>query len=330
MNISSYGEWLDADLEEAPELVKGLIPSTSCGFFAGVPKCGKTWGVLDLALAVLSGQPFLGRPAQQIDRPVMYVAGEGGIIKLLQRIRWLSAGRDLSMSFLRDRLHLSIAPRILLDRSDGFAALEQSVKDLNPGLVIIDPLTRFHTADENSRTQIDAPILTPLRQLSEEYETCVMVVHHSPKYNGGRFDPLRGTSAFQGWYDFLLYYEPVTSDGKKEGDSDDEIDGFRFCASLRDNEEPPKRDIFVEIDSMKEMAKIRVTPEGSKVVLPPSKNLPDRITYLLKTEHSLTLTKMRKILKRNRDQVEDALDLLLKSKKVGKYTENGVTFFRLP
>jgi hypothetical protein len=332
MNRRSFGEWMDADLDDIPEIVKGLVPSVGCGFFAGVPKCGKTWGVLDMALAIASGQTFLGRPTQQINRPVLYIAGEGGISKLLQRIRWLANGRDIPIPSIGNKLHISVAPRILLDRSDGFGALEEEVKTLDAGLVIIDPLTRFHTGDENSRSDVEAPILTPLRHLSEAYELCVCIVHHSPKWHGGRFDPLRGTSAFAGWYDYLLYYEPMTAEASAEKNGNgngSEIEGYKFCANLRDNEEPPKRPINLSVDPMGEKARLNLTYSDTKCAVLPKNTLRGRITYILKHENTASFTNIRRTIGRNKEQLVTTLKEMESDGIIQKITDEGIIKYKL-
>jgi RecA-family ATPase len=327
MRVSSFGDLIEADFDNQVDLVKNLVPLVSCGFLAGLPKCGKTWGVLDLALAALTGQKFLGRDTTKLDRPVLYLAGEGGASKLRQRLLWLAKGRGIAPKELRNTLYLALTPHILLDRSDGMAALEEEIKRLDPGLVIIDPLTRFHTADENSRTQIDAPILTPLRQISEEYELCIMVVHHSPKWGGGHFDPLRGTSSFHGWYDFLLYYEPIESGSKNGKDQDDrgeEISGYSFSARLRDYEEPPSRKITLDVDSVTEFAKVSLSYSEQSVSLPGSGHLAEKVLATLQYENVSTLSKLRKIHGRRGDQMKRALDKLIDEHKIEQITEDQV------
>src|SRR5262245_4264602 len=42
-------------------LVEGLWTRAAVGFIAGIPKLGKTWLGLDLALSVATGTPCLGR-----------------------------------------------------------------------------------------------------------------------------------------------------------------------------------------------------------------------------------------------------------------------------
>jgi len=331
MNLASFGEWDDQTIDETVELVHGLIPLVGCGFFAGIPKCGKTWGVLDLALAAITGQPYFGRETSTLGRPVLYVAGEGGVARLLQRIRWLACGRDIPLSQIRDTLYLSIAPRILLDRGTGMAALEAAIKQLDPGLVIIDPLTRFHMADENSRSDIDAPILTPLRQLSEEYCLCIMLVHHSKKWGKGAFDPLRGTSAFQGWYDFLLYYEPVEVEPLRNGEEDEgmDIDTFQFCASLRDNESPPKREVLTNIDSINGWARIALVTRLTRGMIPKVKTLEDKILDFLKHNDAASRRKVAEGTKRSHQDVNTAIQKLLDSGKIENYNLDGVEYYRV-
>lgn len=331
MNRKSFGAWVSEGLEDPVEIVRGLIPAVGCGFIAGVPKCGKTWGILDLALAVTTGQSFLGRETKQTAGPAYYMTGEGGVSRLLQRVAWLANGRGLSLDEIGDRIHLSVSPRILLDRPEGLEALEEDIKIVKPSLLIIDPLTRFHSADENSRTQIDVPLLTPLRQISEEYELCIIIVHHAAKWYRGRFDPLRGTSAFAGWYDFLLYYEPMVQLGKGNDDEDQdggEICGYKFGASLRDNEEPPKREIFLEIDEPAKKAQVYLAQSGSSCSTTAFPTLRKQILYILNSEGATSQSKIRKILNRSSKDVKLVLEGLISAELIEEFSESGLKLYR--
>lgn len=54
---------------------------------------------------------------------------------------------------------------------------------LKPGgydVVVIDPLRRVHLGDESSNTAM-APLHNDLRRWSNQYETAIVIVHHTPK-----------------------------------------------------------------------------------------------------------------------------------------------------
>ena len=84
--------------------------------------------------------------------------------------------------------------------------LRQTIQKVRPVLLILDPLIRMHSADENVSKDI-APILGYLRQLQREFHMAVLLVHHARKRSGqerpGQL--LRGSSDLHGWGDSNLY-----------------------------------------------------------------------------------------------------------------------------
>lgn len=199
----SLSDLLVADLGVLRWRVDGLLPAVACGFIASAPKAFKSWLALDLAIAVLSGQPFLNRATLPGVCSVLYVAGEGGRIAVRNRLGWLCRGRGVRPEEIGDRLHLSFSPSIDLRADPAEMAIRARIAEMRvaPALIVFDPLTRLHSGKEDSRDDLE-PVLTGLRRLSEDFQTCVLVIHHSPK----NIDhPLRGTSSFSGWFDYLVW-----------------------------------------------------------------------------------------------------------------------------
>src|SRR5206468_2295474 len=84
--------------------------------------------------------------------------------------------------------------------------LSNTVQNLRPILLVLDPLIRLHRVDENDATQI-AALLSFLRQLQRDFQLAVLLVHHSRKdSNSSRpGQALRGSSELHGWGDSNLY-----------------------------------------------------------------------------------------------------------------------------
>jgi hypothetical protein len=75
-----------------------------------------------------------------------------------------------------------------------------------PVLMIIDSMIRFHTADENSATQI-APVMACLRELAT-LGASIVVLHHKPKGE---------TSSYRGSSDIVAGADAVFSLGRRNG-----------------------------------------------------------------------------------------------------------------
>lgn len=184
-------------------LIEGLWAGEAVGVVGGIPKVGKTWLVLEMALAVASGLPCLGRFAVKNPGPVLLFCAEDGPRAVQKRVAGLAKARGVDF----DRLAVGWidAPAIWLDDEGHRNRLTQTVTTLKPRLLILDPLVRLHRGDENSAGEI-AAVLGYLRALQREHHVAVMLVHHVRK--SGASQPgqaLRGSGDLHAWGDSNCY-----------------------------------------------------------------------------------------------------------------------------
>src|SRR5262249_60080845 len=107
------------------------------------------------------------------------------------------------------------APTLRLDLEADWRSPAQTVLELKPRLLILDPFVRLHRIDENASGEV-APLLAYLRELQRRYGLAVVVVHHAKK-GAGRIragQALRGSSEFHAWGDSNLYLR--RSDGPQQ------------------------------------------------------------------------------------------------------------------
>ena len=196
-----------AALEERPPeqhwLVDGLWGRHAVGIIGGEPKCGKSFLALDVAVAVAAGVPCLRRFETDQPGPVLMFAAEdaGHIVRTRLQGIARAAGADF------DTLDIAIidVPALRLDHRNDRQRLEETVQRIRPRLVVLDPLVRLHSVDENAVADI-APILGFLRDLQRRFDTAVLLVHHSRKSGATRpGQALRGSSELHAWGDSNLY-----------------------------------------------------------------------------------------------------------------------------
>jgi hypothetical protein len=184
-------------------LVEGLWTRAAVGFIGGVPKLGKTWLGLDLALSVATDTPCLGR--YQIAEPgetLVYLA-EDHPSEVRQRLASLCRHRGLDIS--RVRVNVITAPTLRLDLEKDRQRLTDAVQRLSPKLVLLDPLVRLHRKNENDAAEV-SELLAYLRELQRQCDVAIAVVHHMRKNgNAGDGQALRGSGDFHAWTDSALY-----------------------------------------------------------------------------------------------------------------------------
>jgi len=189
---------------ETTWLVDELWSDGAVGILGGEPKCCKSFLSLELAVAVSSGQPCLGRFPVRRPGTVLLFAAEDAPRIVKTRLMGIAEARGVDLSGLD--IQVITCERLRLDEPRDVQALEKTVAALRPRLLILDPFVRLHRIDENSSHEV-ASILEQLRLMQRRYGTSILIVHHAKK-NGGSAragQALRGSSEFHAWGDSNLY-----------------------------------------------------------------------------------------------------------------------------
>jgi hypothetical protein len=191
-------------------LVEHLWTNGAVGVIGGAPKCGKSWLALELATAVASGRPCLGRFAVPAAGPVLLYAAEDTPLQVRQRIEQLCLARNAPFQSLE--LDLILEPTLRIDRPLHIERLRATLALRQPRLLILDPYVRLQAADENNATEV-ASILATLRELSRSFSLALILVHHTRKSPGNSAgQALRGSSDFHAWGDSNLYLRRRATD----------------------------------------------------------------------------------------------------------------------
>jgi hypothetical protein len=191
--------------DEPPWLIESLWGALCVGVIGGSPKSGKTWIALEMAVAVASGRPFLGRFGVPRRGPVLVFAAEDAPVSVRERLEHLSIARGADFATLD--VHLILESVVRLDQEEDRARLRATVKRYEPRLLVLDPYVRLQSGvDENDATQVSA-ILGSLREISRAEEVAIALVHHTRKGGAAEDRPgqgLRGSGDFHAWGDSLL------------------------------------------------------------------------------------------------------------------------------
>jgi len=278
-----------ADDPQPDWLVEGLWASHAVGCIGGTPKIGKTWLALELALAVASGTPCLGRFAVRDPGPVLVYCAEDTALAVKQRVAGLATARGVDF----DRLAVGWigAASLYLDDPRDRRRLTLTLIATKPRMLVLDPLVRLHRGDENSAAEI-SELLGFLRSLQREHGVAVVLVHHVRK--SGAADPgqsLRGSGDLHAWGDSNLYL--LRRDGKPA-----------LVAEHRARPAPPPLVVRLDGDPP------RLVVDDAPTTAPDP--LDDRVVHAL-LARPLTRTALRDILGVRSESLGAALDRLLAS-----------------
>ena len=185
-NIScslSLGELIKRVKSEPPvKMIYSPIKDKSFGILYGLPKTGKTLFCESLAMCMAAGRTeFLGKSIDLENRKVLFVSLEESYQgRTLRNITQLSGFNEEEIQSIVENYIVvnEHAPRIIQSKDD-WDILVQQVKEHKPGVVFLDSMTRLVNDIENLESA--KPALLRFRALAEDYNTAVIVIHHSVK-----------------------------------------------------------------------------------------------------------------------------------------------------
>jgi hypothetical protein len=298
-------------MNEESWLVEPLWMRSAVGFIGGVPKLGKTWMGLDLALSVATGTPCLGRyPVAEPGRALVYLAEDHPSV-VRQRLEGLCRVRNLDITQVP--VDVITAPSLRLDLERDQKRLADTVHNLSPKLVLLDPLIRLHRVDENSSGDVSG-LLAYLRDLQRTYDVAIIVVHHMRKSGGPSGQSLRGSGDFHAWTDSALYLQRLREQvilraEHRSAPSPDPIELQLVC----DHE---GQDAHLEVMSTDEDSN-----QPAKTVLPLSERILDVLTH---ATTPITRTALRQKLRINNQRLGDTLTKLHAQQRIDRTVEGWI------
>lgn len=270
--FKSWSEWIDWRAEEdddLPEIEKfssiyenlpalapvligteehGILRQGHKGMLAGQSKAGKSFALLQLGLAVATGGTWLGYPCTQ--GRVLYVNLEIDAASFAHRVADIASVKQLTGNWAArfDILNLrgfcapldKLAPKIIhkcLKASDG--------KKGYYSIVIIDPLYKIITGDENSASEM-SKFTALFDKIAYSTGAATFSVHHHSKGAQGTkrtMDRASGSGVFARDPDALLDLSPLVVPDE-EKDALDGATAWRLSATLREFKEPEPINVY--------------------------------------------------------------------------------------
>lgn len=224
------GELIEAEIPEPPRLIDNVLPGASVGIVAGYHKVGKTILMIQMAVSVASGRPFLLWETERT--PVLYLGYEVHPYYLKQRVKraveWASATGQLATGDEVDRIRFErkaildnislMKPRFGVGSESELKKLAQMVGDLGAGLVIVDPLRVAFIGDRNKDDAVDRLMTNLLEHVVVPTGAAVVLGHHMRKPQQGETASatswkIKGSSSFVDAADAIIMLE---RDSKKD------------------------------------------------------------------------------------------------------------------
>lgn len=170
----------------------GRIPFGKLTVLDGDPQLGKSLITVAIAACLSTGRPLPGAEGQREPSHVLFICAEDDPGDTI-RPRLVAAQADLQRVHVLDEPATPGGQVTSFVLPDHLLQLEKLIVELDVGLVVIDPITAFLSAQVNSHS--DASVrsaLTPLKGLAQRTGAAVVLVRHLNKsgdqsaiYRGG-------------------------------------------------------------------------------------------------------------------------------------------------
>ncbi len=180
VNFKTLETLLTQVYPEQMYLVDRLIPEAGITILSGSPGVFKTYNLLQIAMCVANGDPYLGRFAAQRTN-VLIIDKENGDFLLTKRLFELGADSDLPI-FFTENMQFELT-------DDSVEEMVKKCHELDIKLVIIDSLIRVHSSEENSSKEM-SQVFNRLRRFTEN-GIAVLVTQHHRKQGANGFGNMR-------------------------------------------------------------------------------------------------------------------------------------------
>jgi RecA-family ATPase len=241
-------------------VLQDMITEGSLTIFTGTSGSGKTWVASDLCLSIVQGLDWLGKQTKQ--KNVFILDEESGKKRLIRRFRKLAVARGLmnlnGESKGSENIPIRARTYRRTDISSKNFVSEMRLKIIKDGIgfILIDALVDVTPGKNENDAKEMLPALLNLKQLCEETEVTIVVIHHAGKSEGSNS---RGTSAIEGAIDamFKITQDEKTGKLKIESKKERDIRKIKFGAIMKFSD----YSVSIETSNLKEDSECSFTRE---------------------------------------------------------------------
>ena len=185
--IMSFNQCMDFATNpknELEEIIEGVLHEGCKMIISGSSKAGKTWSLINLAIAASNGMPWLGMPVKQ--SKVLYLDFE--LKKYFGTDRIKRVAKAMFKGEIKPNYHLDYWPlrghrAELLDLLTKIRAEKREYD-----LIILDPYYKLATGIDENDAKAVGEIVNLIEDFSEETGAAIVFAHHFSKGNKSETD----------------------------------------------------------------------------------------------------------------------------------------------
>jgi len=187
-----------AEIKAPNPVIEGLLYKQSVTVLAGNPKARKSFMALEQALSVTNGEPFLDH-YNTICSNVFMISLEDGKIRLNNRLNKLAYQASGKFSFTTKYFNIKELEKLIILRNESPFKID---------FIIIDTYSKFFGCDFKDSYRAHYKNITQLKELAEEYDIAILIIHHTTKkINEDWTQNLLGSQGITGAVDTIMYLD---------------------------------------------------------------------------------------------------------------------------
>ncbi|WP_319229973.1 AAA family ATPase [Draconibacterium orientale] len=254
-SLSLFEQIKEHDELPPQEYIWRSITPGSLGFIYGPSKSGKTTFCENLGMSIAyGGKDYFGAEIKY-DEPskVLFISMEEYWRQRTERNKKQISQFDVPEE-LRDNYVVvnENFPRIFIGSDELKNRLQEIIDEVKPKVVFIDSMTRMATKDIEDST-VSGEIGVALRELANENEVAIVVIHHTHKMNGKQItiDSLAGSRVLAQEADYMIGINRTGS-------------GIRYYKEVATRYGQEKEDVIVfDIDENQWLSPTNEVPEDT-------------------------------------------------------------------
>ncbi|MCE5268050.1 MAG: AAA family ATPase [Planctomycetaceae bacterium] len=180
---------LDSGCNTTEYLIDRMLVARQPCIVGGGMKCLKTTVLIDLAISLASGEPFLQQFHVNRSCNVGIISGESGIDAIRDTARCVCKFKNIQLADITTLTLSTDIPRV--DNPDHLDALDSFIKETRAEVVAIDPTYLAMPGSDAGNLMAQGERLARVNEVCERNNTGIILVHHNTRTSGrqNRYKP---------------------------------------------------------------------------------------------------------------------------------------------
>jgi len=206
--VYSGTEFLNLNFKPREWIIESMVKEGDAVLFVGNAKAGKSLMIQQMIFSLTSGKPFISDFAVHREYRVLYVMLEGDVSEMQSRYKRMVG----AIPFKQENFYIFNSEPQYLANMDERNMFIDKIKDVNPEIIIIDPIYMACLGGSLSDDDVVRDFLASLRLIKMRFNCTLIAIHHTHKEHrtkdGDVIDDgdsaAFGSVFFQAWPDHIL------------------------------------------------------------------------------------------------------------------------------